>query len=624
MEELTWSGTIERCGSRDSQNNWVSDSKQICRCGNRFKADANFCRMCGRPRPVENLAQTGRMVGRLSPVGSVLFSINTHDFGDSSGSFEHKPSLVQRARNIICGCRCRRPGYESDSVSQTSEEESTSEERARARPRILDREGHFGQSMGKWNVRRWASKDMHHGVQRLYLKSIFHSFLDLSLWRQLLVYSTVYVVMFMVFAPMFWWMNDACGLNLRSFGEAYFLSLETFVTIGYGVPDQYFNDCWEGTIGLTFLAMCQYFCNAFVIGALFVRLTRPQARANTILFSSKAVIQELDGALYFMFQALELKHHELVEAQFRLYCIRYDEGGFRSYPMRLQQPDDDLGAYALLTLPTRVVHRIDNWSPLSPTSEMEPNSSFLRPKKTNGQDWSMDALEGLFAANNIPDPNENKDRYEKVDTALPRSFHAPRWNEVPQRQVDAEQGNKATCVCPVCGDSFQNLQLLRRHTEYNAVQDIANGIPEAQRHGVWLEEELRSQGWELVEGPQAKSPETAARGSQMKRYLTPLEGAVGPCIAPIQPTRANVEAFVTSRHVEVVALLEGVEPTSSSTLQARHSYLFPEDVEWDMAFEDCLDIGTETKPPAIDEADSTPSSMSTQPGRGGIGDPPPR
>jgi len=285
-----------------------------------------------------------------------------------------------------------------------------------------------------------------------------------------------------------------------------------------------------------------------------------------VLFSERAVIQEIDGSLYFMFQVCEMKHHDLLEAQIRLYCIRHDEdGAFATFPMRIQQPDDDLGASVLLILPTRVVHRIDNWSPLSPTSVVESR------------------LGGGAAG-------------RKVATALPHSLHAPAWSEVPQRQVDAEQGNKATCVCPVCGDSFQNLQLLRRHTSYNAVQDVHNDVPEVHRHGVWLEEELQSQGWQLVE--QEEESDSDEKSGGWKRCITPAEGS-GPIIAPVQPTRSNVEAFAGSRHIEVVVLLEGTEPTTSSTLQARHSFVLPDDIEWDRAFEDCVEMGSDARPCAV-------------------------
>ena len=52
--------------------------------------------------------------------------------------------------------------------------------------------------------------------------------------------------------------------------------------------------------------------------------------------------------------------------------------------MRLSQPNDELGAMFLASLPTRVAHRIDAWSPLLPASFYDDDDGgavgrFVRP-----------------------------------------------------------------------------------------------------------------------------------------------------------------------------------------------------------------------------------------------------
>ena len=113
------------------------------------------------------------------------------------------------------------------------------------------------------------------------------------------------------------------------------------------------------------------FLDAVVIGGVWLRISRPQPRARTIVFSDKAVIREIRGALYFMFQVAELRKHQLVEAHVRLYCLRR-RPAFASSAMRLQRPDDELGAMLLLALPSVCVHRIDAWSPLAPPAPPLP------------------------------------------------------------------------------------------------------------------------------------------------------------------------------------------------------------------------------------------------------------
>lgn len=137
--------------------------------------------------------------------------------------------------------------------------------------------------------------------------------------------------------------------------------------------------------------------DALAIGIIFQRFSRAQARANTIVLSTTAVVRRIRGELYFMFQACEMRKHQLVEAHVRMYAIRHDvEFGqhyyFQSHPMRIQHPDDDLGGMMLLALPSVVVHRMDAWSPLCrPKSAAScglhhnPSKSYLFPEPISRQ-----------------------------------------------------------------------------------------------------------------------------------------------------------------------------------------------------------------------------------------------
>merc|ERR1711972_609533 len=55
-----------------------------------------------------------------------------------------------------------------------------------------------------------------------------------------------------------------------------------------------------------------------------------------------------------------------------------------------------------------------------------------------------------------------------------------------------------------------------------------------------------------------------------------------------------------SGYIEVVVLVEGIEPTTSATLQARHSYLVGGaddkhlDLEWDAEFDTCCRVHRDT------------------------------
>jgi potassium inwardly-rectifying channel subfamily J len=366
------------------------------------------------------------------------------------------------------------------------------------------------------------------------------------------------------------------------------------VTIGYGVPDPYYNECYEGALVITIQSLLQYFLNALVIGAVFVRLTRPQARANTILFSDKAVIQQRDGAFYFMFQVCEAKHHDLLEAHVRCYCVRRDRKGDTKYatlPMRLQHPDDDKGAMMLTTLPQQIVHRIDHWSPLSPSWD---NIEQQRRAQAGQRRQGSSSDPSSFA--NLSKDKVFQSAKESPLSPQPGFWGSDTWIEVPQRQIDCDQGSRDSCVCTVCGESFQSLELLRRHTEYQAAQDEASGAPAELRHRAWTLEDFQSWGWTLVEECSSRVLGGSGPGSVASASLSS-----GVEVALIGPSREEIQNFITQQaHIEVLVLVEGIEPTTSSTIQARHSYLFPEDVAWNMKYVDCLRPGTADRPCAVD------------------------
>lgn len=153
--------------------------------------------------------------------------------------------------------------------------------------------------------------------------------------------------------------------------------------------------------------------NAMVVGIIFARFSRANERHRSILFSKHAIIKRVDGRYYFMFQAFEMRTQQaLIEAHVRCYAIRHEHRDvsktnrkqrpgmnrresfikgvtqvdhfskfFRPYPMRLQHPDDELGAMLLLTVPNIVVHRLDAWSPLVPTTLLDHVSQVTNVKE---------------------------------------------------------------------------------------------------------------------------------------------------------------------------------------------------------------------------------------------------
>lgn len=282
--------------------------------------------------------------------------------------------------------------------------------------RILRRGEVLGQSSGKWDIEHnWGKSDSFFsfrsrsswsetldkrtkpiwdaGRRMLYRTDPFHTLVNISTWKILLIVTMVYMAIFMGFGVVYWgvaqfpsWFG-ACGLVHQDlngtategapmkFFDALFFSVETQATIGYGAPtDIFFADCPLILLIITLQTVVGLFLDAALLGVLFNRVARGTPRANTILFSDRAVVRKIRGRYHFMFQVCEIRKHALLEAHVRVYTVRKDVDHlatgdvayYQPFPMRLQHPDDELGGMLLMSLPNIVVHAMDSWSPLVP------------------------------------------------------------------------------------------------------------------------------------------------------------------------------------------------------------------------------------------------------------------
>jgi len=151
-----------------------------------------------------------------------------------------------------------------------------------------------------------------------------------------------------------------CIANARpgSLTDAFFFSVQTLATIGYGTfyPRTYYANCImtiEVLIGMLGVAMAT--------GLAFARFSRPTAR---VLFSRVAVIAPQDGVPTLMFRAANERRNTILEAQMQVRLARdevTEEGHFmrRFYELKLVRSHSPLFA-----LSWTAMHQIDEHSPL--------------------------------------------------------------------------------------------------------------------------------------------------------------------------------------------------------------------------------------------------------------------
>ncbi|XP_030076794.1 G protein-activated inward rectifier potassium channel 4 [Microcaecilia unicolor] len=234
---------------------------------------------------------------------------------------------------------------------------------------------------------RYMEKDgkcnVHHGnVQETYryFSDLFTTLVDLE-WRfSLLIFTMVYTVTWLFFG-FIWWLiayirgdlehiGDKnwipCVNNLNGFVSAFLFSIETETTIGYGyrvITDK----CPEGIILLLVQAILGSIVNALMVGCMFVKISQPKKRAETLMFSNKAVVSMRDEKLCLMFRVGDLRNSHIVEASIRAKLIKSKqtkEGEF----IPLNQTDINVGFDTgddrlFLVSPLIISHEINEKSP---------------------------------------------------------------------------------------------------------------------------------------------------------------------------------------------------------------------------------------------------------------------
>uniref|UniRef100_A0A9J8DB30 G protein-activated inward rectifier potassium channel 1 n=1 Tax=Cyprinus carpio carpio TaxID=630221 RepID=A0A9J8DB30_CYPCA len=239
----------------------------------------------------------------------------------------------------------------------------------------------------KQKIQRYVRKDgkcnVHHGNVRetyRYLTDIFTTLVDLK-WRfNLFIFVLVYTVTWLFFGFMWWLIAyirgdlehigdnqwTPCVNNLNGFVSAFLFSIETETTIGYGhrvITDK----CPEGILLLLVQSVLGSIVNAFMVGCMFVKISQPKKRAETLVFSTNAVISMRDGRLCLMFRVGDLRNSHIVEASIRAKLIKSKqtkEGEF----IPLNQTDMNVGYDTgddrlFLVSPLIICHEINQHSP---------------------------------------------------------------------------------------------------------------------------------------------------------------------------------------------------------------------------------------------------------------------
>ncbi len=169
-----------------------------------------------------------------------------------------------------------------------------------------------------------------------------------------------------------------------SFADAFFFSVQTMATIGYGTmaPRSTLANvlvCVEALSGLTALAV--------ITGLVFARFSRPTARVR---FSRVAVVSRRDGVPSLMFRVVNERANRIVDAQVQLVLGRRERTAEGESVRRFHDLALSRGRNPLFSLSWTVIHPITPNSPFhGETAESLRNSLGLVIVSLTGLDESF-------------------------------------------------------------------------------------------------------------------------------------------------------------------------------------------------------------------------------------------
>ena len=100
-------------------------------------------------------------------------------------------------------------------------------------------------------------------------------------------------------------------LQVRDFASCFLFSLETQHTIGYGTR-QTTTQCSDAMIVMSLQAVLGCLIQAFMVGLVFSKLSRPRNRSNTIIFSNQAVINLRNNQLCLVIRIGDLRDDNFI------------------------------------------------------------------------------------------------------------------------------------------------------------------------------------------------------------------------------------------------------------------------------------------------------------------------
>jgi inward rectifier potassium channel len=204
------------------------------------------------------------------------------------------------------------------------------------------------------------------------LRDFYHALLKLPWWATIAAISAAFLLANALFAAIYLEIGGVSHAATASFRDAFFFSVQTMGTIGYGAM---FPESTAANVVVVAESIVSLLLTALSTGLVFAKFSRSTAR---FVFTRHVVISPVNGVPSLMFRLGNERGNQIVNAHIRLMMVRTERTreGDTFYRMLDLQPSRERAMSMSMSLSRswNVLHTIDASSPLageSPASVVE-------------------------------------------------------------------------------------------------------------------------------------------------------------------------------------------------------------------------------------------------------------
>ncbi len=198
------------------------------------------------------------------------------------------------------------------------------------------------------------------GLRVTPLSDLYHFLMRTAWWKLLGSFVVIYFSVNALFAGCYWLGGEGTILNARagSFADAFWFSVQTFATIGYGnlSPGSTYAH-----LLVTFESFCGMLSVALGTGILFAKFSRPMAR---VAFSKNAVVSLRNGQPCLMWRIANRRGNALLDATVQGHVLMDEVSDEGQRMRRVLALELERTSMPMFFLAWTVIHRLDSKSPL--------------------------------------------------------------------------------------------------------------------------------------------------------------------------------------------------------------------------------------------------------------------